>query len=413
MDNNTKQIYKNQLNSVIECIKSPLAREKSLEALLSLCNSEELIDIFIELELPKIMIRCLENEDIKEKELILKILINLSGIEKYINSFIEINVFHRLLSIIFKIIKNNYDSNNNNNNNNKDKTYDNVDDLILDTLNMNSQNLNDNNNNNNNNNNISFDVKMVFDKYELHNINIIKGFENETYLNLYFIILSNLTSFDVCKKYFLDLNNSNKNVHGILFFKLLDKYFENIQNNSFNFCSSLISNVTSIKEGRILILENKIFKIFLILFEKMNKMKIINNLRLIRNCVFEYEKFIDDILVRDGILIQFLEKILILNNNNDNKNNIIDDLNNINFTEFENEINNNNNNEEKEIINELIMDIFLVLTNNNKSINEMKNKNLLKIIENLEEKLKDIKNNNENLENMKDRLMVLKDILNK
>ena len=404
MDNNTKQVYKSQLSSVIECIKSPLAREKSLEALLSLCNSEELIDIFIELELPKIMIRCLENEDIKEKELILKILINISGIEKYIKSFIEINVFHRLLSIIFKIIKNNYDTNNNNNN--KDKTYDNVDDLILDTLDMNSQNLN----NNNNNNNISFDVKMVFDKYELHNINVIKGFENETYLNLYFIILSNLTSFDVCKEYFLDLNNSNKNVHGILFFKLLDKYFENIQNNSFNFCSSLISNVTSIKEGRILILENKIFKIFLILFEKMNKMKIINNLRLIRNCVFEYEKFIDEILIKDGILINFLEKILLLNNNYDNKNNF-DNLNNINFNEFENEI--NNNNEEKEIINELIMDIFLILSNNNKSVIEMKNKNLLKIIENLEEKLKDIKNNNENLENMKDRLMVLKDILNK
>ncbi len=402
MDNNTKQVYKSQLSSVIECIKSPLAREKSLEALLSLCNSEELIDIFIELELPKIMIRCLENEDIKEKELILKILINISGIEKYIKSFIEINVFHRLLSIIFKIIKNNYDTNNNNN---KDKTYDNVDDLILDSLDMNSQN-------NNNNNNISFDVKMVFDKYELHNINLIKGFENETYLNLYFIILSNLTSFDVCKEYFLDLNNSNKNVHGILFFKLLDKYFENIQNNSFNFCSSLISNVTSIKEGRILILENKIFKIFLILFEKMNKMKIINNLRLIRNCVFEYEKFIDEILIKDGILINFLEKILLLNNNYDNKN-IFDNLNNINFNEFENEINNNNNNEEKEIINELIMDIFLILSNNNKSVNEMKNKNLLKIIENLEEKLKDIKNNNENLENMKDRLMVLKDILNK
>ena len=403
MDNNTKQVYKSQLSSVIECIKSPLAREKSLEALLSLCNSEELIDIFIELELPKIMIRCLENEDIKEKELILKILINISGIEKYIKSFIEINVFHRLLSIIFKIIKNNYDTNDNNNN--KDKTYDNVDDLILDTLDMNSQNLN------NNNNNISFDVKMVFDKYELHNINVIKGFENETYLNLYFIILSNLTSFDVCKEYFLDLNNSNKNVHGILFFKLLDKYFENIQNNSFNFCSSLISNVTSIKEGRILILENKIFKIFLILFEKMNKMKIINNLRLIRNCVFEYEKFIDEILIKDGILINFLEKILLLNNNYDNKN-IFDNLNNINFNEFENEINNNNN-EEKEIINELIMDIFLILSNNNKSVIEMKNKNLLKIIENLEEKLKDIKNNNENLENMKDRLMVLKDILNK
>ena len=144
----------------------------------------------------------------------------------------------------------------------------------------------------------------------------------------------------------------------------------------------------------------------------MNKMKIINNLRLIRNCVFEYEKFIDEILIKDGILINFLEKILLLNNNYDNKN-IFDNLNNINFNEFENEINNNNNNEEKEIINELIMDIFLILSNNNKSVNEMKNKNLLKIIENLEEKLKDIKNNNENLENMKDRLMVLKDILNK
>ena len=122
MDNNTKQTYKNQLSSVIECIKSPLAREKSLEALLSLCASEELIDIFIELELPKIMIRCLENEDIKEKELILKILINLSGIEKYINSFIEINVFHRLLSIISQIIKKNYSNNNNEEN---EKTYEN------------------------------------------------------------------------------------------------------------------------------------------------------------------------------------------------------------------------------------------------------------------------------------------------
>ena len=139
-------------------------------------------------------------------------------------------------------------------------------------------------------------------------------------------------------------------------------------------------------------------------------MKIINNLRLIRNCVFEYEKFIDEILIKDGILINFLEKILLLNNNYDNKNNF-DNLNNINSNEFENEI--NNNNEEKEIINELIMDIFLILSNNNKSVIEMKNKNLLKIIENLEEKLKDIKNNNENLENMKDRLMVLKDILNK
>ena len=399
MENNTqnqKLVHTNQIKAIIECLKSPAARKQALEIILGLIESKELTDIFIEIELPKIMIRLVENEDIKEKDIIIQILINLSTNEKYLDSFLKLNTFHRILSIVFHLIKTEL--------NKEDKTYDNVDDLILDSLDNNPLLKNGQ----------EFNVNFEFEKYVINSSKITDphGFENETYLNLYFIILSNLTSFDVCKEYFLDLNNSNKNVHGILFFKLLDKYFENIQNNSFNFCSSLISNVTSIKEGRILILENKIFKIFLILFEKMNKMKIINNLRLIRNCVFEYEKFIDEILIKDGILINFLEKILLLNNNYDNKN-IFDNLNNINFNEFENEINNNNNNEEKEIINELIMDIFLILSNNNKSVNEMKNKNLLKIIENLEEKLKDIKNNNENLENMKDRLMVLKDILNK
>ena len=77
MENNDKKsVYTNQIKSVIEYLKSPTARKQALENLLSLTESKELIDIFIEIELPKNMIRLIENEDIKEKDLILQILIN-------------------------------------------------------------------------------------------------------------------------------------------------------------------------------------------------------------------------------------------------------------------------------------------------------------------------------------------------
>lgn len=48
----------------------------------------------------------------------------------------------------------------------------------------------------------------------------------------------------------------------IVLFKLLDKFFEFIYNPCFDFCSSIIVNITSNKEGRELILGNKVFKIF-------------------------------------------------------------------------------------------------------------------------------------------------------
>ena len=77
MENNDKKsVYTNQIKSVIECLKSPTARKQALENLLSLTESKELINIFIEIELPKNMIRLIENENIKEKDLILQILIN-------------------------------------------------------------------------------------------------------------------------------------------------------------------------------------------------------------------------------------------------------------------------------------------------------------------------------------------------
>ena len=48
--------------------------------------------------------------------------------------------------------------------------------------------------------------------------------ENETFLNLYFMFLCNLTSYEPGQKSILDLDNENKNFHGVVFFKLLDKF---------------------------------------------------------------------------------------------------------------------------------------------------------------------------------------------
>ena len=106
---NNLETYKNQIKSIIECLKSPVARPKALEYILGLCESEELTEIFVSLDLPKIMIRLLENEDIKEKDLILQILINISGKENYVPLFLKINTFHRIINIIFKIIKKEFD----------------------------------------------------------------------------------------------------------------------------------------------------------------------------------------------------------------------------------------------------------------------------------------------------------------
>ena len=37
---NKNDIYKNQIKSILECLKSPMARPKALEAILGLCESE-------------------------------------------------------------------------------------------------------------------------------------------------------------------------------------------------------------------------------------------------------------------------------------------------------------------------------------------------------------------------------------
>jgi len=399
---NVMETYKNQIKSIIECLKSPMARPKALEAILGLCESEELTDIFISLELPKTMIRLIENEDIKEKDLILQILINISGKEIYIPHFLKINTFHRIINMIFKIIKKEFEEKNKSSSSNE-KTYESPDEVILESLDkmLGKDLLYENGR--------IFDVKMEFDKYVINTEKVtdMKGMENETFLNLYFMFLCNLSSYEDGQKSLLDLKNENKNFHGVVFFKLLDKFFEYIHHNSFNFCSSIVANVSSLKEGREIILSNKLFKIFLIRFTKMNAMKTINILRFIRNCSFEYNNYVDDFLENDSILFKYLIKLLCLINNENNDKLGMEEIDDILFTNFDLK---DLTDDDKETMNDLIVDIFLILTNSEKAVKEMKLKKVKECIELVEKKV--ISKCKEEMKNkIIDRFMVIKDSL--
>ena len=400
---NNFEVYKNQIKSILECLKSPMARPKALEAILGLCESEELTDIFIQLELPKVMIRLLENEDIKEKDLVLQILINISGKESYIPYFLKINTFHRIINLTFKLIRKEFEEKNKSNK--EEKVYESPDEIILESLDkmLGKDLLYENGK--------IFDVKMEFDKYVINadQVTDMKGMENETFLNLYFMLLCNLSSYEVGQKSLLDLQNENKNFHGVVFFKLLDKFFEYIHHNSFNFCSSIVANVSSLKEGRNIILSNKIFKIFLIRFDKMNAMKTINILRLIRNCSFEYKDYEEDFLENDSILFKYLIKLLCLINNADNDKLGMEEIDNIYFKNFDMK---DLTDDDKETMNDLIIDIFLILTNSEKAVKEMKLKKVKECLELVEEKA--ISKCKEEMKNkIIDRLLVIKDCLDK
>ena len=405
MESNPQDVietYKNQIKSIIECLKSPMARPKALEAILGLCESEELTEIFIKLELPKTMIRLLENEDIKEKDLILQILINISGKESYVPHFLKINTFHRIINLVFKSIKKEFEEKKNTSSS-EEKSYESPEEVILDSLDkmLGKDLLYENGR--------IFDVKMEFDKYVINTDKVtdMKGIENETFLNLYFMFLCNLSSYEAGQKSLLDLKNENKDFHGVVFFKLLDKFFEYIHHNSFNFCSSIVANVSSLKEGREIILSNKIFKIFLIRFDKMNAMKTINILRFIRNCSFEYAKYVDEFLENDSILFKYLIKLLCLINNANNDKLGMEEIDDIYFNNFDLK---DLTDDDKETMNDLIVDIFLILTNSDKAVKEMKLKKVKECIELVEEKV--ISKCNEEMKNkIIDRFMVIIDCL--
>ena len=382
--------YKAQIEQVIECLKAEKTRKTALDILLSVSESKELVDIFLELEVPKLMVRMVESEDIKEKETVLQILINLSANEKYINSFVSLNTFHRVIKIVFAFLDSMPKK--------EEKTFSDPNDIMIS-----NDILLDKNGN-------TFDIKMEMDKYVINSSTIENQhpeLKNDTLINLFFMFMANLSSFEEGQKKLLDI--SNEKIKGIVFFKLLDKFFDNIYSSSFDFCSSVIANVSSLKEGRELILENKIFKIFLIQFDKMNNMKIVNILRMIRNCCFEYEKYSEELLVKDSVMFSYLIKVLLLINDKEKGTKI--DIDEIDIMYFNNFDSDKLTHDDKETINDLIIDIFLILTNHKEAVEQMKTKGLSKAIKVLETALKESNEKSEIDEKVKDRLLVIKNYL--
>ena len=379
----TTTAYKTQIQQIIECLKSDKTRKAALEILLSLSESPDLVDIFIETDLPKLMLRLLESDDIPENELILQILINLSATnEKYINAFLSINTCHRVIRLLFNLIDSSLHKG-------ESKLFNDPNDIMI----SNDLLLDKNGN--------TFDMKLELDKYVINSSSITNAhpdIKHETLINLYFMFIANVTSYEQGQNKLIDVDNEK--ICGIVYFKILDKYFEYIYHTCFDFCSSLIANVSSIKRGRELLLENKIFKVFLIQFDKMNNMKVVNTLRLIRNCCFEYEKHHDELLVRDAVMFNYLIKILLMVNKS--KKSGLDDVDVIYFTNFDHD---KLSEDDKEVINDLIVDIFLIMTNHNEGVEFMKKKGVDKAIEVIEESCKIGE------EKYKDRLSVIKNYL--
>lgn len=374
--------YKTQIEQIITCLQNPKTRKAALEVLLSLSESPSLVEIFIQTNLPKHLLRLLENEDIPEKDLILEILINQSSSnEKYIDFFNTINTFHRIIQLLFTHI----DSSSLHKG--ESQVFSDPNDVMIShDMFLNKQGT-------------VFNMKLELDKYVIESSSISNThseFKDETLVNLYCMFLANLTSYEKGQMKLLDTDNAN--ITGIVYFKLIDKYFEHIYHNCFDFCSSAIANVTSLKKARELLLENKVFKIFIAQFDKMNNMKIINNLRLIRNCCFEYEKYIDELLYKNAIMFNYLIYILCVVNNAKEGFHLEE----IYFANWNKE---SIKQEDKEVVNDLIVDVFLILTNSNNAVQWMKLKNVDKALDVIE------MNNKDNEIKYKDRITVIKNYL--
>jgi len=249
------------------------------------------------------------------------------------------------------------------------------------------------------------DVSFAFEKYQLDG-NIINKTLNNTYVAYYFMLLSNLTNKEEGQKIFLAVDNERNK--GVLFVKLLDVFFQFIYNEEFNFCSSVIANITALKEGRVLLLDLSLFKLFLIHFDKLNNFKLINMLRLMRNCCFEFEKYKEKLFNYNCKMFDLLLKILILTNVED-KNQMqmigMQHIDNIFFTNFNTKIFLDEMNvpfrpEEKTHINDIIIDVFLILTNLPEAVDLMKEKGLKTVLNAIKEMIGMD-------ENIKDRLFVI------
>lgn len=346
-------------------------------------DNEEMRKLLLLTDICRIMIREVEAEDNSNRDLILQIMINLSSDELFQPRLIEFNSIYRICSILYKKLQTNQE---------KESIKNEIDLFamehgLLEEKNKTSDNVK---------------VNFQLEKYQIDsevNKEIFNNSKNDIFKEIpyYLMILSNLTISEEGQKKFL--NVEDEKIKGVVLVKIIDKFFENILAPEFDFCSNLLANSTALKEGRTTLLDLQIFQIFLKCFDKMNNHKVLNTLRLFRNCCFEFETYKDELLINNGILFNLIIKIFILANANSRKDleNIgIEKIDGIYFPDFKIE----KANEEREIINDLIVDIFLILTNEPQAVEYMKEKNLL-------EAFNKMKIRETNDENLKDRIFVI------
>jgi hypothetical protein len=368
-----EKTYLSQINELLDFLKEKSKRKVVLEALLGLTESEEMHNILLQTEVTKLMVRQLEDEDNEDRELVLQIIINLSGDERFAAQFVTLNTIHRIITLLMNKVSKEI----------KENLSDNYSLISEDKKN-------------------TIEIKMILDRYVIDSQSIKKDITGNFLEVPYFLmILTNLTIPEDGQKRFLNIEDEN--TIGVTFLKVLDKYFQYIYKDEFNFSSNLIANITSLKKGRELLLEYGLFKIFLIHFDKLNNHKMLNILRVVRNCCFEFETQKEEILAKDGMLFNFLIKILILTNITDKKELQqvgISNIDEIYYPNFSIEL----AILEKETINDLIVDIFLILTNLPDAVIHMKEKDLYKALKIIGDRLG-------TGESLKDRLFVINNYL--
>ena len=233
----------------------------------------------VETDICRIFIREVEAEN-ENRDLVLQIMINLSGDELFQNKFLEYNSIYRICNLLYKKI--NKESINEDSNLKKE-----VDIFAYQHGLLDPENYNEN-----------IKIKFSLEKYLIES-DAISNTEQSTgifkEIPLYLMILSNLTITEEGQKKFLNIEDEK--IKGIVFMKIMGTFFDHIYEVEFDFCANLLGNATALKEGRVMLLELQVFKIFLVHFDKMNNHKIVNVLRLIRNCCFEFENFSEEILV--------------------------------------------------------------------------------------------------------------------
>ena len=207
----------------------------------------------------------------------------------------------------------------------------------------------------------------MLDNYVVKDEKENKSFSTEEQYTVPYIlmIITNLTIEEKGQK---QLFCSDKveldSVKGVIFLKMFQKLLENIYKLELDFLSSIVANISALQEAREFFFEYKIYEIIMAQISKMNNFKLVNMLRLFRNLCSEYSKYEEAILTRDGYMFIICFRVLVEANIKQEswKLNapVIDELHLTHFDYTKAE-------EEKEVINDLIIDIFVTLAGSTKA----------------------------------------------